>query len=539
MFEKLFLSIGKFTRSLSFKLSFYAGLIMIIALLVAAYYFINTQEETSTRRIVQEALKDSEVVKAAIWNGMMTNDREGIKKIVETLSHQEGFKEINIYDAKGILRYTSKNTFDRDSYGASDNSLLRNVGTDPNIRHRFAADGTSIQVVNPILNEKSCSTAECHAHPDSHKILGALDVKLGLEAVKSEKQANSQKTIFFGIALFLIITTVSGLTVALLVIPHIRKLQENAAKLARGEYHPLHQNHGSDEMADLMESFDNMSRQINRRTAELEASRKMYRSLFEEVPCYLTIISPDFRIARANRSFTEEFGNLVGQHCYSGYKGLSSKCLDCPVAKTFSDGMFHQSEEIWQVGGKKAYVMVKTSPIFDDNGKVAEVLEMSVDVTKLKRFQLILAKTEKEFKELFDSVPCYLAVVDRDFNVVRTNRQFEQDFGQGEGRKCYAAYKGFDSRCEICPVAKTFDDGEIHQSEEVWRRKGQETNILVHTSPLRDENGEIIAVLEMCTNVTEIKRLQSELVILGETIAGMSHSIKNILSGLHGGIYVL
>lgn len=512
---------------------------MLFAVIIAAYHFISTQEETSTRRIVEEAFKDSEVVKSAVWNGMMINDREGIKKIIKAISLQEGFREINIYDSKGTLHYTSKSKLDRDSYGASDNSLLKDIATDPNLRHKFSADGNSLYIVNPILNEKSCSTAECHAHPESQKILGALDIKLGLDAVKAEKAANSRKTAIFGAALFLFMTTVSGLAVVFLVIPHIRKLQENAGKLARGEYNPLHQNHGSDEMADLIRTFDNMSRQINQRTAELEASRKMYRSLFEEVPCYLTMISPEYRILRANRAFSEEFGGLVGQNCFSGYKGLSSRCQDCPVERTFSDGLSHQSEEVWQVGGKKAYVMVKTSPIFDDNGKVSEVLEMAVNVTQLRRFQEILAKTQKEYKDLFNSVPCYLAVVDRDFNVIRTNSQFERDFGVGPGRKCYSCYKGLDSKCEVCPVEKTFLDGQIHQSEEIWRQNGRETHILVYTSPLRDENGEIVAVLEMCTNVTEIKRLQSDLMILGETIAGMSHTVKNILSGLHGGIYVL
>ncbi len=43
----------------------------------------------------------------------------------------------------------------------------------------------------------------------------------------------------------------------------------------------------------------------------------------------------------------------------------------------------------------------------------------------------------------------------------------------------------------------------------------------------------------MSTNITEVKRLESELAILGETIAGMSHSIKNILCGLEGGVYLL
>jgi PAS domain S-box-containing protein len=265
----------------------------------------------------------------------------------------------------------------------------------------------------------------------------------------------------------------------------------------------------------------------------------MYKSLFEEVPCYLTVVSRDYRIVRANRAFRDQFGDHVGEMCFAGYKGLDSRCADCPVEKTFSDGLSHQSEEVWKVNGDDAYVIVNTAPIFDDEGNIAEVLEMSLDVTKLKQLQLELQKRQEEYKYLFENVPCYLTVVDRDFNVIQANEQFETDFGKHIGKKCFSVYKRRESKCEDCPVAQTFIDGASHSSEHLWLRNGEETNIIATTAPVRNDKGEITAVMEMCTNITEIKRLQSELALLGETIAGMSHTIKNILSGLQGGVYVV
>ncbi len=43
----------------------------------------------------------------------------------------------------------------------------------------------------------------------------------------------------------------------------------------------------------------------------------------------------------------------------------------------------------------------------------------------------------------------------------------------------------------------------------------------------------------MGTNITEIKKNQKELTTLGQSIALLSHSIKNILEGLQGGAYVV
>ena len=137
------------------------------------------------------------------------------------------------------------------------------------------------------------------------------------------------------------------------------------------------------------------------------------------------------------------------------------------------------------------------------------------------------------------NVPVYLTVIDRSFRIGFYNKMFARDFGESWGKHCFATYKGSDHKCEDCPVEKTFVDGASHSSEEVWAQNGNEVHVIVQTSPITDESGAIVAVMEMCTNVTELKSLQNELAVLGETIAGMSHTVKNILSGLEGGVYVV
>jgi signal transduction histidine kinase len=100
-------------------------------------------------------------------------------------------------------------------------------------------------------------------------------------------------------------------------------------------------------------------------------------------------------------------------------------------------------------------------------------------------------------------------------------------------------YKQRDSMCDVCPVAKTFEDGETHTSEEVvTSRTGEEIHVLVRTAPLRNASGEIEEVMEMSTNITEIRRMQSQLTSLGMMISSISHRVKGLLTGVDGGIYV-
>jgi len=112
----------------------------------------------------------------------------------------------------------------------------------------------------------------------------------------------------------------------------------------------------------------------------------------------------------------------------------------------------------------------------------------------------------------FDAMPCYLTVQDRQLRIAHANKRFREDFGEYEGRHCYQVYKHRPERCEDCPVERTFQDGQPHQSQEQVRTlAGRVVSVLVNTTPIRDERGDITAVLEMSTDVTDMSRLEQQL----------------------------
>ncbi len=539
MVRKLSRVVRKFTRSLSFKLSFFAGLMVFLVLMIFTFHAVKSQEQSLTEKVVQGAIKDSRIVKAAIWNGMMNNQKEVIREIITAVGQLDRFLEIRLIDDKGVVQYANSPKPGTQTAIERTDMLLKELESDPRERHRVSWTENSLYMVDPIVNSRSCSTAACHAHPETQKVLGALAMKVSFGSAREDLQNYANRTRIFAVVLFVVVSSAIGLAVKFLINPSLKKLQENAALMAMGSYIPRSETYLFDEIAEVGRVFDDASRRINERTTRLSESRKLYRSLFELVPCYLTVVDRDYKIVRINKAFEMQFGNVVGMDCFSGYKGRRTRCPDCLVERTFQDGQAHESEEVWKVDGATAHVIVKTAPIVTDKGEVTQVLEMALNVTELVRLQKEVEKKQKEYKELFDRVPCYLTVVSKDFRVIRSNNLFKKDFGSVTDDHCFRIYKGLDERCPNCSVDQTFQDGESHTSEEVWLRDGEETNIVVHTAALKDDWGRIASVLEMSTNITEIKRLQSELALLGETIAGMSHTIKNILGGLQGGVYLL
>jgi PAS domain S-box-containing protein len=265
-----------------------------------------------------------------------------------------------------------------------------------------------------------------------------------------------------------------------------------------------------------------------------------YKAVFDEMPCFLTVQDRNFKIVRANARFKQFFGDPEGRYCYQVYKQRSERCEVCPVARTFRDGERHESEEeVRTLSGEVLNVLVRSKPLYNDAGEIIAAMEMSTDITHIKNLQKLLRGSQKRYHTLFDEVPCYISIQDQDLNIIEANKAFLEDFGQSLGAKCYEAYKHRNTPCEPCPVQQTLADGISHTREEVvTSRSGKRKNVLVTTAPIR-EQGELTAVMEMSADITPIRELEDRLTQLGLLIGSVSHSLKGLLNGLSGGMYLV
>ncbi len=123
-----------------------------------------------------------------------------------------------------------------------------------------------------------------------------------------------------------------------------------------------------------------------------------------------------------------------------------------------------------------------------------------------------LLRQRREYRILFESVPCTISIQNRNFEIIQYNREFAETFDISQGKYCYTVYKGRHEKCVICPVSRTFKDGKSHSSEEERTNKdGSKKFWIVKTAPLRNAKGEITGAIEMCLDVTHRKELEEEL----------------------------
>jgi histidine kinase len=146
----------------------------------------------------------------------------------------------------------------------------------------------------------------------------------------------------------------------------------------------------------------------------------------------------------------------------------------------------------------------------DEMGFLAEAINRMGRAIGEKQAEL--NKQKDEYQNLFELVPCLITIQDKALKLIRYNREFADKFSPKHGDSCFQAYKGLNTPCSSCPVERTFQDGLPHYGEESRvNTDGSVTYWVARTSPVKNADGEITAVMEVCLDITRRKELEVSL----------------------------
>jgi len=118
--------------------------------------------------------------------------------------------------------------------------------------------------------------------------------------------------------------------------------------------------------------------------------------LFDAVPIAISVMSPDFWIVEANQQFRRMYGAWEGQRCYQVYKQRTSPCEHCPAVQTFVDGQIRTCQEEGAARpGLPTHYLVQMVPVTRPDGSVPFVIEMSTDISAVKRLEAEKREAER------------------------------------------------------------------------------------------------------------------------------------------------
>ncbi len=114
-------------------------------------------------------------------------------------------------------------------------------------------------------------------------------------------------------------------------------------------------------------------------------------------------------------------------------------------------------------------------------------------------------------RQVFDSISIPILLLDKDFNVVKSNsalETFSEKYGSGlHGGKCYQQYCSCQDQPGNCPGHLAYSTGKPYTVE----RKIKDRRILISAQPIFDRGGNIIYVLESGFDITDLRMQQEKL----------------------------
>lgn len=140
-----------------------------------------------------------------------------------------------------------------------------------------------------------------------------------------------------------------------------------------------------------------LEKEVAERTHEFKQEKQKLDDIVSAIGARLFVINNDMKIIWVNKNVSKEFSNisLKSRFCYQIFYQRQEPCIKCPALRTFEDGKFHQMEQLYKSGDKKAYHQVTTTPIYGASGEVEQVLELTQDITLQKHQEQNLIDSKK------------------------------------------------------------------------------------------------------------------------------------------------
>jgi histidine kinase len=522
------------------------GLTLFVSIATWAYFNVDYQERKLMENMVSTTDRLTNTIRLGAHYAMMLNSRDDITQIITNIGTQQDIRNIRLYNKQGQIKFSNRpaevdtNTNIKaeacDICHRTDPPL---VDLDLSARTRLLQSTQGYRmlgVISPIYNEPGCATDACHIHPEGKKILGALDVVVSLADTDRELALAKKGVIGLAGVVFVMTSFILGLLLLVFVNRPVQQLIEGTRQIARGVYPGLIPFDRKDEMGQLASAINTMGLEIAEKQRELNAQRDEYQTLFEHVPCLITLQDRDFRLLRFNREFAERFAPDPDTYCFRAYKGRDEKCPNCQVALTFEDGLPHQGEETGlNKDGSAAHWIFRTTPIRNAQGEVVAALEMSLDITARKQLEEQLAKSERKYHEIFNHIPNPVFVLDHaSLEIVDCNQSVTTVYGLQREEVLNRSFldRFFpEERAYYRDILRTAL--ELNQVKHL-HKSGERLYVNIRISPGEYPGRNVLLV----TTSDITKRLETEqqliqaskMATLGEMATGIAHELNQPLS---------
>ena len=253
---------------------------------------------------------------------------------------------------------------------------------------------------------------------------------------------------------------------------------------------------------------------LNRMVEKLREASRQFSVLVEAFPDAIYFKDAEGRHLVVNKACAESIG--LGKEKIIGKTNeqllppdLAAQCLrsDEETIKRRKPTRFE--EEMTRDKGRKVFLETIKVPFVDDKANITGLVGISRDITDRKRAEEAL-KTEKEkLNNIVRGIGAGLSLLDADTRIIWCNDILRKWFGPDAkilGKHCFELYD-LKNPQEECAALLTLSTGKVERGEAFGHTiKGEERYFQVIATPIRNEAGRIVQLLELLLDITERKR---------------------------------
>ncbi|MDG6221944.1 MAG: PAS domain S-box protein [Candidatus Bathyarchaeota archaeon] len=257
---------------------------------------------------------------------------------------------------------------------------------------------------------------------------------------------------------------------------------------------------------------------------KLKESKEQYRLLTENITDVIFIQNLDLSIKYVSPSVETLSGYTPDEIINLGPKGLMTPEsyerglveIQADLALSVKNLDFEpefRRYEYMRKDGSTGWGEFKPKLLRDSKGNIVAIQGTLRDVTERKKAEDALRQEQEKFETVTGTLNVGLSVISKDYKILWANKFLTDLCGDVIGKTCHSVYNDLGNICPNCGVKEIFETGKTHVvcEQSVPAPNGQRCCIELTANPIRDDEGNIIAVSELSINIDDRKKMENRL----------------------------
>src|SRR6266581_2314958 len=289
---------------------------------------------------------------------------------------------------------------------------------------------------------------------------------------------------------------------------------------------------------------------LGRDVSALRKNEARFTELFESLQEGIYIVTPDGTIVDVNPALARMLGYDSKEELLK--RRVPEIFVDQPERKIVQDEVERQpmiqGREITLIckDGRSIVCLNTAAAVRDNAGRVVRYQGALMDITERREMERRLHQQQEFARRLVDSFPDLILVLDAEAHYTFVSPRCKDVLGYEIEETQKMAFGGR-THPEDLPTANSLYQDIIAGKQSfasleirVRHKLGEWRRIRFNFSPLADEKGNIEGVVLSGRDVTDLKRLEEQLIqaeklaAMGQMLAGVAHELNNPLTAILG-----